>query len=382
MRIAINTRFLLKNKMEGFGWFTYETVKRIVQNHPEHEFIFLFDRDFDDQFIFSDNITPVVIGPPARHPILFKIWFDRSVTKALKKHRADIFLSPDGYLSLKTDVPQIAVIHDLNFEHYPQDLPKGASNYLRKYFPKFAIKASRIVTVSQYSKQDIAATYKIDPSKIVVAHNGASDQFRPIDKEQQSICRKIYAKGNPFFLFVGALHPRKNIDRLLEAFDLFKKETNSETQLVIVGEELWRSKKMKSDFESLQYKEDIQFTGHLSLEELTVITGSARALTFVSYFEGFGIPLVEAMQAGCPIIASDKTSLPEVAGDAALYVDPFSVESIKDGMNKMDSDPDLREGLIDLGLKRSENFSWDRSAEIIWETIESELSGKNDKNQI
>ena len=155
MRIAINTRFLLTHKMEGFGWYTFEIVKRLVENHPEHTFIFFFDRAYDERFIFGENVTPVVLKPQARHPILFKIWFDRSVTKALKKHKADIFFSPDGYLSLRTEIPQIGVIHDINFEHFPEDLPKSPRNYLRKYFPKFANKANHILTVSESSKQDI-----------------------------------------------------------------------------------------------------------------------------------------------------------------------------------------------------------------------------------
>src|SRR6056300_399785 len=113
MRIAINTRFLLKGKMEGFGWFTYETVKRMVMDHPEHTFIFFFDRPYDSHYVFAKNVIPIVLRPPARHPILFKIWFNYSITRALKKHKADVFFSPDGYLSLRTTVPQIGVIHDL-----------------------------------------------------------------------------------------------------------------------------------------------------------------------------------------------------------------------------------------------------------------------------
>lgn len=140
MRIAINTRFLLSHKMEGFGWYTYEIVKRIVQNHPEHEFVLFFDRTYDKKFVFAKNAIPVVLSPQARHPILFRIWFNLSVKRALKKYNADLFFSPDGYLSLTSEVKQIGVIHDLNFEHFPQDLKPVMSRYYLKYFPKFARK--------------------------------------------------------------------------------------------------------------------------------------------------------------------------------------------------------------------------------------------------
>lgn len=367
MRIAINTRFLLPHKMEGFGWFTYETVKRLVALHPEHEFIFFFDRPYDKKFIFGKNVLPVVLHPQARHPILFKIWFNWSVTRALKKYKADIFLSPDGYLSLKTDVKQIAVIHDINFEHYPEDLPKSAKNYLKKYFPKFAKKANHIITVSQYSKDDIVKTYGIEASKITVAHNAAAEIFRPIGLVEQEIIRDKLTGGLPYFVFVGALHPRKNISRLLLAFDNFKSNTKSTTKLVIVGENLWKTKKLENI--KLTHQNDVVFTGHQTIENLAKIVASARALTFVSYFEGFGIPLVEAMQAGCPVLSGNLTSLPEVAADAAIYCDPFNIESICDGLTKLDTDEALRNQLKESGIKRAQNFSWNKSAEIIWQVI-------------
>ncbi len=374
MRIAVNTRFLLKGKMEGFGWFTYETIKRITTSHPEHEFIFFFDRPYDEKFIFSSNITPVVLNPPARHPILFKIWFNRSVTKALKKYKADIFLSPDGFLSLKTNVDQVAVMHDLNFEHNPQDLPKSARNYFKKHFPLFAKKAKHLITVSEYSKKDIINTYAIQEDKITVSHNGGSEAFTPIDEHLQNEIRNTFTQGKEFFLFVGALSPRKNLSRLLTAFDDFKKEGNSDTKLLVVGEAIWKNKAMQLQYDEIEHKDDILFTGHLSLEKLTKIMGSAKALCFVSYFEGFGIPLVEAMNADCPIMCGNKTSLPEIAGDAAILVDPFSVSEIKDGLISLDNDAELRTSLIEKGRLRKKEFSWDKTAQIIWEVLAKELN--------
>lgn len=369
MRIAINTRFLLNRKMEGFGWFTYETVKRIVQNHPEHEFIFFFDRSYDPKFIFGKNVKPVVLYPPARHPILFKIWFDFSVSRALKKYKIDLFFSPDGYLSLRTDVPQINAIHDLNFEHHPNDLPKSTLNYYKKYFPLFAQKAKHIVTVSHFSKQDIVKTYNIPESKITVAHNGCSSHFKPISSVDKHIIRDQFTNGEAYFVFVGALHPRKNIQRLLQAFSQFKIESGSKTKLLVVGENLWKSKKLK--LEPQEFYADIIFTGHQPIEMLAKIVASAKAMTFVSYFEGFGIPLVEAMNAECPILSGNLTSLPEVAGDAALYCDPFDIESIKNGLMKLDTDEQLRMNLVEKGKLRAKQFSWDFTAEIIWDVIDS-----------
>ena len=369
MRIAINTRFLLQSKMEGFGWFTYETVKRIVEKHPDDEFIFFFDRPFDEKFIFAKNVKGVVLSPQARHPILFKIWFNYSISRALKKHKADIFFSPDGYLSLRTKCPQIGVIHDLNFEHHPEDLPKIALNYLKTYFPKFAKKAEHIITVSNYSKQDICRTYQIPAKKITVAHNGASELFTPIHEDEKIKIRGTYSDNADFFVFVGALHARKNIERLFKAFDQFKIKSKSKTKLLIVGEKLWKDINIEKSFNNLKYKSDIIFTGHLPLKDLTKVVAAAKALTFPSYFEGFGIPIIEAMRANCPVICGNLTSLPEVAGGAALLIDPYSHDSISDALNKIDSDSQLRQELIFRGSERAKDFSWDKTASIIWSVL-------------
>lgn len=362
MRIAINTRLLLPSKMEGFGWYTYEVTKRLVEQYPEHEFFFFFDRPYDQRLLFGKNVTPVVIPPPARHPLLFYIWFEWAVKKALKKYKIDLFFSPDGYLSLGSPVKQIAVIHDLNYEHHREDLPKEVLRYLRYYFPKFAQKAHHIITVSEYSRQDIIKTYGIDPGKITAVWNGASDAFKQVSKEKQQEIKSRYTDGSDYFLFVGALHPRKNLIRLIQAFELFKQQTQSQTKLLIVGEMLWKNKQFKEAISSENHSE-IRFTGHLSLEELTLVMGSAKLFTFVPYFEGFGIPLVEAMKCGTPILSGNLTSLPEVAGDAAEYCDPLDIRDISEKMILLDSDNERLEELSKLGLQRSVDFSWDKCAE-------------------
>jgi len=375
MRIAINTRFLLNHKMEGFGWYTYEIVKRLVANHPEVDFIFFFDRKYDERFIFGKNVTPVVLSPPARHPVLFYLWYEYSVKRALKKYNADLFFSPDGYLSLKSTVKQINVIHDINFEHNPKDVPRWIGNYLQRYFPRFARKADQIITVSEYSKNDICKTYAIPQEKVTVSWNAASDLFQPISDNEKLKIEQQYANGNPYFLFVGALHPRKNVDRLIEAFSMMKtNEPNNNYKLVIVGEELF-SKYINISAISEAIRKEIYFTGHLSIEVLAKLMAGATVFTFVPYFEGFGIPLVEAMKCGTPIVAGNRTSLPEVAGDAALYCDPFNVSDIADKLSIISNNDSLRTELSAKGLERSRLFSWDRSAEKVWEVINNVVNG-------
>ncbi len=368
MRIGINTRFLLPTKMEGFGWYTYEICRRITEQHPEHEFYFFFDRPFEKKFVFGANVTPVVISPPARHPFLFIYWFEIGIRSALKKYKIDLFFSPDGYLSLGSKVPQVGVIHDINFEHFPKDLPFSARAYLRYFFPKFAAKASHIITVSNYSKEDISRTYDINSEKITAIWNGVSNVFRPLAEKEKEKVREKYTLGNPYFLFVGAIHPRKNVKRLIEAFSLFKQLNDSPIRLLIVGESLWKN--FTEEFElSDEIEDSIRFTGHLSPNELSRVMASADLFTYVSYFEGFGIPLVEAMKCGTPILSGNRTSLPEVAGDAAMYCDPFDVSDIAEKMKRITSDVQIKASLSTKGLERSLEFSWDKAAQEVWKVL-------------
>jgi glycosyltransferase involved in cell wall biosynthesis len=355
--------------MEGFGWYTFETTKRLVEKHPEHTFILFFDRPFEERFIFGPNVIPVVLNPPARHPILFIIWFEWSVFRALKKYKADVFFSPDGYLSLRSNVPQIPVIHDLNFEHNPADIPWATRKYLRFFFPKFAKKAAKIVTVSHYSKKDIVEQYQINPEKINVGWNGVSDVFKPIDVVEKQEIQQEIAQGNPYFSFVGALHPRKNVGRLLQAFELYIQQ-DGKNDLVIVGENLWRFNNNYSKKISKQAKSKIHFTGHLKIDKLAKTVAASSGFVFVPYFEGFGIPLVEAMRCGIPIISGNLTSLPEVVEDAALLVNPFNVEEIANAMLQIDSNPALCAKLSKLALERSKIFNWDKTTSMIWDTIQ------------
>jgi glycosyltransferase involved in cell wall biosynthesis len=369
MKIAVNTRLLLKGRLEGIGWFMYETFQRITQAHPEHEFYFIFDRNYDASFVFSKNVHPVVAFPPARHPLLFYVWFEHSVPKILKSIGADLFISPDGYLSLRANIKSHVVMHDLNFEHYPQDIPYLASKHYRYYFPRYARKADRIATVSEFSKADIISQYHVSPEKIDVVYNGASTAFCILSDAEKKLIREKHTDGHPYFVFVSALSPRKNLINLFYAFDQLKDSDNQGLKLIVVGEKMYWTNEIRNVYEQMHHKEDVIFVGRLDFNELTRVLGAALALTYVSYFEGFGIPIVEAFYAGTPVITSNVTSMPEVAGDAALLVDPFSVDSILQAMQQIANDEVLRESLIKKGSERAKMFTWQKSADLLWDSI-------------
>lgn len=380
MLIAVNTRLLLKDRLEGIGWFAYESLKRITKNHPEHQFLFLFDRPFSEEFIFSDNITPIAVGPQARHPLLWYWWLEQSLPKVLHREDPDLFLSPDGFLPLSYSSPAgpkqckfLPVIHDLYFEHYPQEIPFLASKFFKYYFQRYVKKANRIATVSEYSKNDISSYYKVSRDKIDVVYDGANENFKPHSPSLKGELPFLGNEAAEYFLFVGALSPRKNVARLLQAFDAFRKSSSSNVKLVIVGEKMFMTSEMEAVLGKMQFKNEVIFTGRMNMDALSKVMASALALVFVPYFEGFGIPIVEAMYCDVPVITSNVTSMPEVAGDAGLLVDPFSVDSIKEGMLKIYKDEPLRNKLIENGRVQREKFSWDKTAEKLWDSIEKTI---------
>ncbi|MES2836822.1 MAG: glycosyltransferase family 1 protein [Bacteroidota bacterium] len=370
MKIAVNTRLLLPNRIDGIARFTFETLKLITQKYPEHQFYFFFDRPFSDEFIFSENIIPIVIGPQARHPFLFYWWFEFSISKQLKKIKPDLFLSPDGFLSLNTNVKSLPVIHDINFVHYKKNIPWLVSKYYNYFFPKFAKKASRIVTVSNFSAKDISMNFGIDSNKIDVVFNGVSDIFKPINDELiKQNTRQKYSESKQFFIAVSSIHPRKNIAGLLKAFNQFKTESNNEHKLILVGDSYFWDKEMTEQLKQMDFKKDVVFTGKINDEELAKLMASASAMLYVPFFEGFGIPILEAFKSEIPVISSNTSSLPEVYGDAALAVNPSSTNEIAEAMQNIVNNNELRNNLVEKGKIQLQKYSWQKTADLLWQSM-------------
>ena len=368
MKIGVNTRLFVKGKMDGIAWFTYEILKRIVTQHPEHEFVFFFDRPYDPYFIFASNVKPVVVHPQARHPFLWWLFFEKGIKKALKNEKIDIFISPDGWACLSTKVKTINVIHDLNFEHYPSFINPLTLKYYTRFFPRFAKKAEQLITVSQFSKEDIVNLYHIDEKKISIVYNAASDDFFEVDEHTKQETVQQLTGGVPYFVFVGSAHPRKNVERIMYAFEQFR-EKYADVKFVFAGSNKYWDKNIKNTYNRLKCKSDIVFTGYLATEEMNKVVSSALALVYPSLFEGFGIPIVEGFAARVPVITSNVTSMPEVAGDAALLVNPLSVTEITNAMEQIATNEPLRKKLIQLGIARNNTFSWDKSAQQFWNVI-------------
>jgi len=355
--------------MEGIARYIYETTKQMVLDHPEDTFHFIFDRPYDKQFIFAKNVIPHVIYPPARHPILWYLWFEWSIPALLKKIKPDVFYSGDMYMSLKTTVPTIMVSHDINYEHYPENLPYLTRKFLLHYSKKYHEKSVHLITVSNATKNDLVETYQLAEEKITVAYNSAPSGFKPLSLEEKTAIQIQFSQGKPYFVYVGSIHPRKNVTRLIKAFDKFKSNNSCEHKLLIYGRVAWKTSSLFKVYESLTNKADIVFVDNDSIN-VPSIMGAAEALVYVSIFEGFGIPILEAFDCEIPVITSNTSSMPEVAGDAAILVDPRNLDSIASAFFTIINNEEKRTALIQSSKIQRKKFSWVRSAKTIYNKLE------------
>jgi len=354
---------------DGISRFTFEVVRRITVNNPSHKFLLIFDKKFDDCLLFSPNTDVIVLKPATRHPLLWYYWHEWQLPSILQKTGSDLFLSPDGIISLRSSIPSIPVIHDINFYHRPNDLPLLINHYYRYFFRKFARKAARIITVSTFSKDDISSYLGISRELIDVAYNGVSDYFAPALPAEVEKFRKELTGGIPYFLFVGNFSPRKNIPGVINAYNHFRSSAQYNHKLVLTGARLYLNSETNSLLKSSPWSSDIILTGPRQHEELRLLYSSATALVFVPWFEGFGIPAAEAMRCGTPVILSNTTSLPEIGGNAAIYVNPDNTLEISNAMIKIITDENLRTSMIAKGLIESQRFTWDNCADSVWRSV-------------
>ena len=369
MRIAVNAIFLQKGKLEGYGWFVQEVFSRLANKFPEHEFLFVFDRPFDPDFLFEKNCTGIVVKPAARQVLAFKIWYDFTAASQVKKWKADVWIQPYGFCSLTCTVPQLLMVHDISFKHFPKQVSWHQRLYYQWGTPRFLKKAKQILTVSAFSKQDILEHYPLETDKVSVAYGAARPIFQPISWSEKLSTKVQYSAGLEYFLFVGGIHPRKNLMNLLKAFSLFKKWQKSNMKLMVAGRLAWQYEDLVEKLKSYKYREDVVMLNYVSDEQLAKISASAYALVYPSLFEGFGLPILEAMQSGTPVICSNTSSMPEIAGEAALFADPNDPDAIAKQMLALYKDESLRNAQIEKGLQRAAEFNWDKTADLVWNAI-------------
>jgi glycosyltransferase involved in cell wall biosynthesis len=287
------------------------------------------------------------------------LWSQISLPLFLYQHKnIDVYFSPAHYLPGFCPVPQVVTIHDVAYLYYPEDFTKKDLWQLKNWTASSIKKAKQIIAVSKTTKKDIVKNYDVDENKVTVVYNGFEKISQKSKVKNQNLNSKVKNK-EPFILFVGTIQPRKNLITLIEAFDKFS-QTNKDFKLVIVGKKGWLYEDIFEKVKTMKLEYKIIFTGHVTDEELIWYYKNAFCLTLPSIYEGFGIPVLEAMSYGCPVIASFSSSLPEIGGEASLYFDPKNSDDLLEKLESLQNNNELRKELISKGQQRIKDFSWEK----------------------
>ena len=287
-------------------------------------------------------------------------WEQSSGVIAAQRAGIELLHSPVNVVSIGAWLPQVVTVHDLAFHHYPEQYPGMKQRYLRTMTRLSVRKARRVIAVSEATRQDVIAVYGVDPERVVTVPNGVDDSMQPLPEDELGRFRAEQSLPEHFFLFLGTLQPRKNIEALVRAYATAS--MGIDWPLVIAGAQGWQYEQIYAQVQALGLGSQVRFAGHVPGEQLRHWYSAASILVYPSFYEGFGLPLLEAMACGTPVIGSNVSSLPEVIGDAGLQVDPRDVPALASEMLRLAADRELQQQLIERGLERAASFTWRETA--------------------
>ncbi len=356
MRVAIDAR---KLHDFGIGTYTRNLLRHLARLDQESEYVLLcHEPDLGVAAQFGPNFRTVLESSPN-----YSIREQLHVPWVLRRERPDVFHAPHYVLPPAISCRSVVTIHDCIHLMFPQYLPnRAAYAYARASMWMAVHRSDAILTVSEASKRDIMHFFNVRPEKIVVVYNAIDERFRrvPADADIARV-RERYQLDHGFVLYVGNIKPHKNLVRLIEAYDLLRQRGFSDLKLLIIGDEISKLPALRRAVHTHKLHKQVRFLGYLPDDTLSVLYRLASVFVFPSLYEGFGLPPLEAMACGTPVVTSNLSSMPEVAGDAAVLIDPYDVESIVGGMQKVLTNPALSHELREKGMARARDFSWEQS---------------------
>lgn len=367
MRIGISG--YVGNKKTGIGRVLENVLKQVAILLPESEFILFVNKDFLEyiEIDWPNNVKIVQYNVSKNNPIGNIIWHQFGFQRQLKKFECDCEFLPNFSLLLWNRIPTVSIIHDMIEFNVAKKFNMFRVLYRRFAVPRMARKSDIIITVSNSSKSDIIKFCKIRDSKIKVAYNGCDfEVFKPYsENEVRKKLTKHTIEPYSYVMSVGTIdYPGKNVFSLVKAFFKAKKQFDSNLKLLIVGKSGHNAKKIFDLVSNSPFCNDVRFTGFVSDEDLPYFYSGALVFCFLSLYEGFGLPLLEAMACGCPVIASNTSSLPEVLGDAGITIDPFDIDGIAKAIWKLENSPFVQNESRMRGISRAKMFSWVSAAKV------------------
>jgi glycosyltransferase involved in cell wall biosynthesis len=356
VRVAIDAR---KLHDYGIGTYVRNLLRELARQDDDAEYV-LICAPADVEFL--KTLGPR-FRPVADRSANYSVREQLSIPRALARAKVDLFHAPHYVVSPLTTRPYVVTIHDCIHLRFPQYLPsRGALHYARVMMRMSAKRSKRILTVSQASKNDILHYLRVPSDKVEVIYNALDERLATVPTpEDVDRVRQRFLLTSPFILYTGNIKPHKNVDRLIEAFSIMRRRGIEDVKLLIIGDEISKYPNLRRLVHRFQLHQHVRFLGFVPDATLAVLYRLASVFVFPSLYEGFGLPPLEAMASGTPVVTSNISSLPEVVGDAALLIDPMDAWAIADATSRVLMEPQLRADLVHRGFERVKAFSWERS---------------------
>lgn len=361
MRIGIDGRAAKWYRGTGIGTYTYELVNSLNSVDNKNDYLVFMPDNCKDSLNLNRNFIQANITEAAEG----SFWDVVNIPNILKDYKIDLYHVPQNGIGLpvEKECPFLITLHDVIPFKMPETVSKSYLKIFTENIPSIIERCDGIVTVSDYSKKDIVETLNFPEEKIFVTYLANEDIYVPIDKIlSRHIIKKNYSITDKYILYVGGFSPRKNILGLIEAFGILMEKYHENIKLVIAGRKGSSYETYKNRAEELNIDDKVLFPGFIALDDLPYLYNASELFIYPSFYEGFGLPPIEAMACGVPVIASDTTSIPEIAGDSARLIDPQNTSDMAEAMLNVLQDEDLRNELIQKGLKRSRQLSWKNTA--------------------
>jgi glycosyltransferase involved in cell wall biosynthesis len=362
MLIGIDASRAARAERTGTEAYSLHLIRAMLEAAPQHRFRLYADRALPSELV-APNAEPRMMPFP-------RLWTHARLSTEMLVRPPDVLFVP-AHVAPLVHPRTVVTIHDLGYLYFPQAHPLGARLYLDLSTRWNARVAAHVITDSQATKDDLVRHYAVAPDKITVAYPGRDESVRRVDDPAAIEAIKLrYGIAGEYLLYVGTLQPRKNLVRLVQAFSNARFQI-SNLKLVIAGSKGWLCDEIFAKVKQLGLEGQVMFPGRIAEEDKAVWICGAKALVFPSLYEGFGLPVVEAMQCGTPVVCSNTSSLPEVVGDAALLVDPLDVDALTQAMARLLKDASLRRMLVERGYSQAQRFSWAACATRILSALES-----------
>ncbi len=360
MKIFIDIRCLDTPIRSGIPEYAFDLTNALLDRKGNDEYV-LFTNSFRKRLenLPLKNKSDACINWKVPNRILDAISFFPRWPKIDRIVKADVYFSPHfNVLAFKEPRRHVVTIHDLSFAHFPEFFPRRKNLWhFEQDWRRQISEAGKVIAVSDFTREDILEMFRLPDERVVRVYPGLNERYRPLPRSKTG-------REAPFFLYVGTLEPRKNVIGLIRAFNILKtRPANKDFRLVIAGAPGWLYDRIFKEATSSPYAGDIKLLGPVTSEEVLHLYNNAAAFVYPSFFEGFGFPPLEAQKCGCPVVASNRSSLPEVLGPSALLVDPSRLDEIATAMEAAAMDGKLRTELIRRGLENSSRFDWQSSAE-------------------